>query len=361
MATGYYGEVEQLSAQAEGALPRVDYRSDTVTKPTPDMRQVMAAADVGDDVMGEDPSINALEAKAAEMLGKDAAVLLPTGTQSNLAAVMAHCGRGEEYIGQKDSHIFAAEAGGAAVLGSVSPHPLTPNAIGTLDPDDVRKAIRPDDPHHAVSRLLCLENTVSGRVIPLEKLTELTDIAREADLNTHLDGARFFNAVIGLGCRAHDLATPFDTVSVCLSKGLGSPVGSVLVGRADLIKKARRIRKMLGGGMRQAGIFASAGLYALDHHVDRLAEDHTRAHRLAEALRSINGLEVAPMENQTNMVFITPSEADNAPLRAHLQAHGIILAAQMPTIRMVLHLDIDDDGIDRTIEAFQSFYRSRMN
>ncbi|MCR9256909.1 MAG: low-specificity L-threonine aldolase [Alphaproteobacteria bacterium] len=360
MATGYYGATED-TAVATGTGPVVDYRSDTLTKPTPEMRRVMAEAEVGDDVYGEDPSIHALEQTAAAMLGKEAAVLFPTGTQSNLAAVMSHCGRGEEYIGARNSHIFSAEASGAAVLGSVSPHPVEINEIGTITTEGVEAAVRPDDPHHAISKLLCLENTVSGNAIPLDHMRALTDVARRHGLNTHLDGARFFNAVIGLGCGPDELAAPFDTISVCLSKGLGAPVGSVLVGRADLIKTARRTRKMLGGGMRQAGVFAATGTYALKNNVARLADDHARARRLADALRELNGLEVAPMDHQTNMVFITPHETDNAPLRAHLREQGIVLSAQAPAIRMVLHLDIDDEGVDRTIEAFRAFYRGRLH
>jgi len=361
MTQAAYGGALDAPLTASDGEKIVDFRSDTVTKPTPEMRAVMAEAPVGDDVYGEDPSINALEEKAAAKLGKEAAVLLPTATQSNLAAVMAHCGRGEEYIGGRNSHIFTYEAGGAAVLGSVSPHPIEVDAIGAVSVEGVRAAIRPDDPHHAISRLLCLENTVGGNAIPLDRVRALTGVAREHGLNTHLDGARFFNAIVGLGCAPQELAEPFDTVTLCLSKGLGSPVGAVLVGDANLIKKARRIRKMLGGGMRQAGVFASAGAYALDHHVARLADDHARARRLADALRELNGLTVKSMEHQTNMVFITPREEDNGPLRAHLRTRGIVLSAQKPTIRMVLHLDIDDDGVDRAIAAFQDFYRTRLH
>lgn len=331
----------------------VDLRSDTVTRPTPAMREAMARAEVGDDVFGDDPTVKALEERAAAMFGLEAGLFFPTGTQSNLAALMAHCARGEEVILGQDAHTYKYEGGGAAVLGSIQPQPLANLADGTLDLAMVEAAIKPDDPHFAITRLLALENTIGGKVIGRDYLAKAVTLAWKRGLSTHLDGARIFNAAVKLGLPVDQLCAGFDTVSVCLSKGLGAPAGTVLVGHAGLIARARRTRKMLGGGMRQVGILAAAGLYALEHNVARLAEDHANAERLAKGLAA-EGYEVeAP---QTNMVFVKVDKAGAEALQAHLAAAGVVVLVS-PRTRLVTHLDADAAGIDRAVEAFASFRR----
>lgn len=334
----------------------IDLRSDTVSKPTPGMRKAMAEADVGDDVYGDDPTVNALESRFAELLGKDVATFFPSGTQSNLAAMMSHCGRGDEILVGNSYHTFKSEAGGASALGGIvfCPLPIEPDC--SLHPDVIRAAIKPDDPHMPRTRLLCLENTVSGTAIPLVTLTASAATARNAGLAIHLDGARLFNAATELGIHVRELASVADTVSVCLSKGLGSPAGTLLASSADLKPQIRRNRKILGGGMRQTGILASAAIYALDHHVDRLSEDHRRAKLLAEGLRSLpdgSGIEV---RQATNMLFVTPRREDHGALVGHLAARGISVGTGVPTMRFVVHLGIDDSDIETTIDAFSEFY-----
>ena len=328
----------------------VDLRSDTVTRPTPGMREAMARAEVGDDVFGDDPTVNRLQERIATMLGKEAALFLPSGTQSNLAAVMSHCGRGDEMIVGQMAHTYRWEAGGAAVLASVQPQPLEHQPDGTLALADIEAAIKPDDPHFARTRLLCLENTLGGKVLPQSYMGDATALARRHGLATHLDGARLFNAATALGVPAGDIAQHFDSVSVCFSKGLGAPVGSALCGSRELIERARRVRKMLGGGMRQAGVLAAAALYALDHHLERLADDHALARRLAEGLRGIPGLVVEPPE--TNMVFVEVDRGRAAALLEHLKAQGV-LATGLYRLRFVTHLDLDADGIDHAIAAIR--------
>ncbi|SHF24701.1 low-specificity L-threonine aldolase [Thermomonas hydrothermalis] len=333
----------------------VDLRSDTVTQPTAAMREAMQAAPVGDDVYGEDPTVNALQERLAAMLGFEAGLFVPTGTQSNLLALLSHCERGDEYLVGMDAHTYKFEGGGAAVLGSIQPQPIVQAEDGSLPLDRVAAAIKPVDPHFARTRLLALENTWHGRTLPLDYLRAAGDLARERGLGYHLDGARLFNAAVACGVPAREIARHFDTVSVCLSKGLGAPVGSVLVGSRALIDKARRWRKVCGGGWRQAGMLAAAGLYALDHHIDRLADDHARAARLAERLRAIDGLTV--LGQHTNMVFIDVPVARLRDLDAHLRAAGIrISIGYLPTVRLVTHLDIDDEGIERTADAFARFF-----
>ena len=331
----------------------IDLRSDTVTRPSPAMREAIAKAEVGDDVFGDDPTVTALEARAAAMFGLESGLFFPSGTQSNLAALMAHCGRGEEVIVAQDAHTYRYEGGGAAVLGSIQPQPLANLPDGTLDLAMVEAAIKPDDSHFAVTRLLALENTIGGKVIGRDYLARALELARRRGLSVHLDGARIFNAAVKLGLPVNQLCAGFDTVSVCLSKGLGAPAGTVLVGHAGLIDKARRIRKMLGGGMRQAGILAAAGLYALEHNVARLAEDHANAGRLAKGLAGA-GYEVEPP--QTNMVFVRVANERCAALQEHLLAAGIA-AFISPRTRLVTHLDLGEDGIDCAVEAFASFVR----
>ena len=328
-----------------GAL--VDLRSDTVTRPGAAMRRAMAEAQVGDDVFGDDPTVNLLQARAAEMLGFEHGLLFPTGTQSNLAALLSHCGRGDEYLVGQLAHTYRYEAGGGAVLGSIQPQPIANRPDGTLDLAEVEAAIKPDDPHFAQTRLLALENTIGGKVLGGKYLSEAIALAKRRNLSTHLDGARLFNAAVKLGVSAKSLCEGFDSVSICLSKGLGAPAGTLLLGSAEFIKKAIRARKILGGAMRQAGIIAAAGLYALENNVERLAQDHANAERLARGLREI-GLEVEPP--QTNMVFVNVPEG----FADHLVNNEILVLAG-PRMRLVTHLDVDAAAIDRALEAARSF------
>ena len=338
----------------------IDLRSDTVTRPTPAMREAMARAELGDDVFGDDPSVNALQEQIAALLGKEAALFMPSGTQSNLAGIMSHCGRGDEYIVGQGAHTYRYEAGGAAVLGSVQPQPLPNQADGSLALADIEAAIKPDDEHFARSRLLALENTIGGKVLPMAYLAEATALARSRGLATHLDGARLFNAAVALGgdarANARAIAGHFDSVSVCFSKGLGAPVGSALVGSKELIQRAHRWRKMLGGGMRQAGGLAAAASYALQHHIDRLADDHALAARLAEGIGGIDGLDV--VRPQTNIVFATARGGRGSALLAHLQAQGV-LATGLIGLRFVTHLDVDRAGIERAITAVRGFFEDQ--
>ncbi|AXA85060.1 low-specificity L-threonine aldolase [Lysobacter oculi] len=335
-------------------MDTVDLRSDTVTRPTPAMREAMAHAEVGDDVYGEDPTVIALQQRIAADLGFEAALWCPTGTQANLVALMAHCARGDEYIVGMEAHTYKYEGGGAAVLGSIQPQPIPQADDGTLDLGAVERAIKPVDPHFARTRLLCLENTWMGRVLPMAYLKDARALCDRRGLALHLDGARLFNAAVASNVAAGGIARHFDSVSVCLSKGLGAPAGSVLAGSTVLIDHARRWRKVCGGGLRQAGILAAAGLHALDHHVARLADDHARAERLATGLRDTPAISVHAQH--TNMVFIEVAPERLKPLAAHLDAHGIRASiGYLPQVRLVTHLDIDDAGIDRAIHAFQSF------
>ena len=330
----------------------IDLRSDTVTQPSIGMREAMANAPMGDDVYGEDPSVNKLESELALRLGFARALFVPTGTMSNLLALMAHCGRGDEYIVGQQAHTYKYEGGGAAVLGSIQPQPLEVQADGSLDLGQVAAAIKPDDFHFARTRLLALENTMQGKVLPTEYLAAASRLTREHGLALHLDGARLYNAAVKLGVDAGDITRHFDSVSVCLSKGLGAPVGSVLCGTADLIAKARRLRKMVGGGMRQAGQLAAAGLYALDHQVERLADDHANAQLLAEGLRAA-GYAVEPV--QTNMVYVQIDERAEA-LKAYAAEQGIRLSAA-PRLRMVTHMDVSRSQIEQVIAVFAEFSR----
>ncbi|MDQ7973292.1 MAG: GntG family PLP-dependent aldolase [Rhodocyclaceae bacterium] len=376
--------------------PVIDLRSDTVTQPTPAMRAAMLAAPLGDDVFGADPTVNALQERIAALLGFEAALFVPTGTQSNLCGILAHCGRGDEYIVGQQQHCYRWEGGGAAVFGSVQPQPLDHAPDGTLPLAQVEAAIKPDDAHFARTRLLALENTLGGKVLPMDWLHDATALARKHGLATHLDGARLFNAAVaqsqsqsksvrpepveGLARastlrqaqdrpssartelvfeEARRIARHFDSVSVCFSKGLGAPVGSALVGSREFIARAHRIRKMAGGGMRQAGLLAAAALHALDHHVERLAEDHALARRLAEGLAGVPGLRVeAP---QSNIVFVDlegDAAARGTALIEHLKAQGV-LATGLYRLRFVTHLDVDAAGVDRAIAAVRGFFSAR--
>ena len=338
-------------------MKTVDLRSDTVTKPTAAMRSAMAAANVGDDVFGDDPTVNALQEKVAALLGFEAGLFVTSGTQGNLVAVMTHCGRGDEYLVGQQAHTYRYEAGGAAVLGSVQPQPLEHAADGSLPIAAIEAAIKPDDAHFARTRLLCLENTIGGKVLPMAYLAEATARARTRGLATHLDGARLFNAAVALGgdprARAREIAGCFDSVSICFSKGLGAPVGSALVGSRDFIRAAHRWRKMLGGGLRQAGVLAAAALHALDHHVERLAEDHALARRLAEQLRGLTGLTVEPP--QTNMVFADVAAEAAAGLTEHLRSSDV-LATGTQRLRLVTHLDVDAAGVDRAAAVIRAHF-----
>jgi len=333
----------------------IDLRSDTVTKPTPGMRAAMGEAEVGDDVYGEDPTINRLQALAAEMIGTEAALFATSGTQSNLLALLSHCGRGDEYIVGQQAHTYRFEGGGAAVLGGIQPQPLDLRPDGTLDIQEAARAIKPDDFHFARTRLLCLENTQAGKVLPLEYLERARALARERGLSTHLDGARVFNAAVKLGVPVQLITRHFHSVSFCLSKGLGAPVGSLLCGSRDLIDKARRWRKVLGGGMRQAGILAAAGIYALTHNVERLARDHENAELLAEGLSRIEevGPHLSPV--QTNMVFVTLDRARFTALQQDLKKRGILIGGR-DAIRMVVHLDVTEEDIRTVIQVFQDHF-----
>jgi threonine aldolase len=340
----------------------IDLRSDTVTRPTAAMRDAMMAAPVGDDVFGDDPTVNALQERIAAMLGKEAALFMPSGTQSNLAALMSHCGRGDEYLVGQGAHTYRYEAGGGAVLGSIQPQPITNQSDGSLALADIEAAIKPDDAHFARTRLLCLENTFGGRVLGLAYLRDATALARRHGLATHLDGARLFNAAVALahdGARdaravAREMAGLFDSVSVCFSKGLGAPVGSALLGSKAFIERAHRIRKMLGGGMRQAGVLAAAALHALDHHVDRLRDDHANARRLAAAFDGLTDLSVE--SPQTNMVFVDASPQRLQMLVAALAEHGV-LATGLYRLRLVTHLDVSAADVDRAGQCIRDALR----
>lgn len=335
-------------------MKTIDLRSDTVTKPTAAMKQAMFAADVGDDVYGEDPTVNLLEKKAAALLGKEAALFCASGTQSNLIALMAHCERGDEYIVGQDAHTYKYEAGGAAVLGSIQPQPVSLEADGTLDLDAVRNVIKPDDFHFAKTKLLCLENTIGGKVLPLAYIAQAKQLVDEHHLAFHLDGARLFNAMVSQGIDVKEITKPFDSISICLSKGLGAPIGSVLVANTAIIAKARRIRKILGGGMRQAGMLAAAGIYALDTNLQRLADDHANAKLLEQGFSDIDGITLHSRA-QTNMVFFS---AEKQKQLVDFLAEKNIIIGNSKVIRLVFHLDITADDVDTVIAAVDEFYRT---
>ena len=310
------------------------------------MRTAMASAEVGDDVYGEDPTVNRLESACATLLGLEAGLFVPSGTQSNLAALLAHCGRGDEYIAGQDAHTYRFEGGGAAAFGGIQPQPLPFRDDGTLDLDEVAAAIKPDDYHFAKTRLVCLENTQAGKALDPAYFASVREFADRRGLGVHLDGARLFNAVVALRCSPRDFGQTSDSVSVCLSKGLGAPAGSVLCGSSGFVAAARRWRKVLGGGMRQAGVLAAAGLYALTHHVERLEDDHRRAAILAQGLRG-KGLSA---EQHTNMVFV--GGCDAAAMVARMARAGVRVRGS----RWVVHMDIDDDDIRHVVQAAAALY-----
>lgn len=342
----------------------VDLRSDTVTRPTRAMREAMLAAPLGDDVFGDDPTVNALQERIAGLLGFEAALFVPTGTQGNLCALLAHCQRGDEYIVGQQQHCYRWEGGGAAVFGSIQPQPLDHQADGTLALADIEAAIKPDDPHFARTRLLALEDTLGGQVMPMPYLEQATALAQRKGLARHLDGARLFNAAVAQAqangsdafTEARRIASLFDSVSVCFSKGLGTPAGSVLCASKALIDRARRVRKMAGGAMRQAGLLAAAASHALDAHVERLAQDHALAQQLADGLAGLDGLRVTPP--QTNIVFVDLTGAareKSSALLEHLKQQGV-LATGLYRLRFVTHLDVDQAGVDRAVSAIRAFF-----
>lgn len=330
----------------------IDLRSDTVTRPTPGMLEAMMSAPVGDDVFFEDPTINRLQEKIAALLGKEQALFAPSGTQSNLMGMMAHCQRGDEYIVGNLAHTYKYEGGGSAVLGSVQPQPIDYLPDATFDLQKLESLIKPIDDHFARTRLICYENTYQGLTAHPLHYREARKIADRYGLSMHLDGARLFNAAVKLRLSPREIVEPFDSVSVCLSKGLGAPVGSLLVGSKELIEKAHRWRKVLGGGMRQAGFLAAAGIYALDHQVERLAQDHEHARILATELKLMGKWEVEYAENQTNMVFINLKEEEVKPLREKMLKNGILIYPGK-RLRLVTHLDISMNDLQKVIESFR--------
>ena len=363
----------------------IDLRSDTVTQPGQAMRAAMLAAPLGDDVFGDDPTVNALQEKIAALLGFESALFVPTGTQSNLCAILSHCQRGDEYIVGQMQHAYRWEGGGAAVFGSVQPQPLNHQPDGTLSLENIEAAIKPDDAHFARTRLLALENTLGGKLLPFDYVQQATALAKARDLSRHLDGARLFNAAVaqaglrraGAGAggesqaitdaktdaktdayiEAKAIAQCFDSVSVCFSKGLGAPVGSALCGSRDFIARAHRIRKMAGGGMRQAGVLAAAALFALENNVARLTDDHRLARRLADGLAGISGLKVEPP--QTNIVFVDvvgPAKSRAAELIPYLKSRGVLVTG-LYRLRFVTHLDVNEAGIDQAVQAIQDFFK----
>ncbi|MDR3432380.1 MAG: low-specificity L-threonine aldolase [Rouxiella aceris] len=335
----------------------IDLRSDTVTRPSDAMRQAMYQAEVGDDVYGDDPTVNALQALACKLTGKEAALFLPTGTQANLVALLSHCERGEEYIVGQKAHNYMYEAGGAAVLGSIQPQPLEMADDGSLPLDKVAAAIKADDIHFARTRLLSLENTHSGKVLPLDYLQRAFALTREKGLALHIDGARILNAAVSLGVPLSDMTRYCDTLTICLSKGLGAPVGSLLCGSAEYIKRANRWRKMTGGGMRQSGILAAAGIYALENNVQRLQDDHDNARWLEQQLRAI-GVEIVEPGAQTNILYLRQSAEMAAKLGPWMREHGVLLSAG-PLTRLITHIDISRQDLQTVVELWQRFLQQQ--
>lgn len=342
----------------------IDLRSDTVTTPCDNMRQAMANAVVGDDVYDEDPTVKLLEQKLAAMVGQQAGLFFPSGTQSNLVALLSHCQRGDEYIVAQNAHTYLYEAGGAAVLGSIQPQPLECETDGSIALGKITAAIKADDFHFAKTRLLALENTTNGKVISLDYMARAESLVREHNLGFHLDGARVFNAAVALGVQVAEITRRFDSVSICLSKGLGAPVGSVLCASKNIIGRARRWRKMVGGGMRQAGILAAAGIYALDNNVERLQHDHEHAQLLADGLMQI-GVQVHDQKAHTNMVFISLPEGSSGGNRgafqAYAKAQGLLLGEcdAIGTVRLVTHKQVSEQNILDTVKIITGFFKQR--
>ncbi len=338
----------------------IDLRSDTVTRPNTGMRKAMAEAEVGDDVYGDDPTVAALEERVADMTGKEAALFVASGTQSNLIALLSHCGRGDEYIGGAGYHISNYEQGGAAVLGGISPRHITPSEDGSLAPEAIAAEVQVDDPHFAVSKLLCVENTFNGRVVPQAVLETSADVAHAHGLLVHVDGARLMNAVVKSKSNAKEMTAFADTVSLCLSKGLGAPVGSVLSGSKDFIARSKRNRKLVGGGLRQSGILAACGLYALNNNVERLATDHENARTLCTRLAEIDGISINADQVHTNMVWMNITSKGEGPLSDYMATRGIVLSnpyGPKGVVRLVTHLDFNATDIDRVVDGFASWLK----
>ncbi|TQF67545.1 low-specificity L-threonine aldolase [Pseudoalteromonas luteoviolacea] len=335
----------------------IDLRSDTVTLPCKNMRRLMSNAMVGDDVYGDDPTVNELEHYSAAIHGFDASLFVTSGTQANLLAIMAHCDRGEEYICGQNAHNYRYEAGGAAVLGSVQPQPIENEADGTICLDKIRAAIKPNNFHFAKTKMLSLENTIGGKVLGLDYLKSARTLTKKFGLKLHLDGARVYNAKVALDVEITEISKQFDSMTVCLSKGLGAPVGSILLGDEEFIEKARRIRKMLGGGMRQAGILAAAGLYALKNNVERLAEDHANASYLAQRVNELPGFDSSKYQVQTNLVFLDVSkEVDIASFSKAMYEQGINITPGYQGMRLVTHSGISRDDIDVFIDKAKVYF-----
>ncbi|MEA3376125.1 MAG: low-specificity L-threonine aldolase [Chloroflexota bacterium] len=339
-------------------MKTVDLRSDTVTRPTPSMREAMCEAEVGDDVYGEDPTVNRLEKMSAERLGKEAALFVASGTMGNLVALLTHCARGDEVILGDQSHTFLFEQGGMAALGGITPHPIPNQHDGTLQLEDIAGAIRPDDPHFPVTRLVCLENThnmCNGTPLPTRYMRRVAQLAHSHGLKVHLDGARIFNAAVALGADVRELVQDADSVMFCLSKGLCAPIGSMICGDADFIARARRARKVVGGGMRQAGIVAAAGIVALEEMTERLVEDHIRARRLAEGLTQTPGIDVAPVT--TNILYFqVTDDAQKSPeeIEAQMTKRGVLMNSRGGgRFRAVTHYWIDDPAVETAIEVMR--------
>jgi threonine aldolase len=337
----------------------IDVRSDTVTRPSPEMRSAIAAAAVGDDVYGDDPTVNDLQAFAAELLGHESALFMPSGTQSNLVALLTHCQRGDEYIVGADAHTYKYEGGGAAALGGIQPQTVDFDEEGGLDLNKVAAVIKADDVHFAKTRLLCLENTQHGRVQSLERMQLAQSFAHKHKLSIHLDGARMANACVALGVELKDMAVCFDSVSICLSKGLGAPVGSLLLGSRDFIEQATRWRKVTGGGLRQAGLLAAAAKISLTDGVARLQEDHDNALFLAEQLQAIDGLTVRSNWTQTNMVWLDYPIGMASVLKEEAEHAGVLLSARDSTCRLVTHLDVNREKLQKVVTVFERAFKNR--
>ena len=338
----------------------VDLRSDTVTKPTPEMREAMAEAEVGDDVYRDDPTVNKLEAMAAEKLGKESAIFVPSGTMGNLLALLSHCQRGDEVIVGDKSHIYLNEAGGMSALGGMQPCPVPNQKDGTLAIDDILASIRTEDVHHPITRLICLENTQNicgGVPLTAEYTKQVGEIAHKNNLSLHIDGARIFNSAVAQNVDVKELAAPADSIMFCLSKGLGSPIGSMLVGTERFINRARHLRKMLGGGMRQVGIIAAAGILSLEKMTDRLVDDHKHAKEIAEGLRQLGGIVVDEASPYTNMVYLNLSEKVSASMlqiAEKMKKLGVLIDAEdLRRLRLVTHYWVDDDGVEKSVSAFR--------
>ena len=342
----------------------IDLRSDTVTKPTPAMRKAMAEAEVGDDVFGEDPTVNFLQEKVAKLLGKEASLFVPSGTMANQVSIKSHTQPGDEVIIESSSHAYNFEGGAGAAISGIQFRCLQ-GVRGTLEPSQIEEAIRPDDHHFPVTRLVCLENTHNrggGSIFPIEKMAEIYRLAKSRELFVHLDGARLWNACVATGIEPHEYAQWADSVSVCLSKGLGAPVGSLVAGSKPFIDRVHRFRKMLGGGMRQVGIIAAAGIYALDHHLERLREDHQNAKRLAVGLKEIKGVSIDPRHVETNIVIFDVAEIamKGGQLAEAMKKEGVLIHAISKTqIRLVTHLDVTDKDVEKTLKAFENILGKR--